>query len=179
MMNKSRRQFLIRIFAAAGLAATGRMFWVGSEEFVPEMLDAEDDSWLELDPDDRLVLAMITPVLLDGVVPKKLSAEALLRYLKDFDQGLSYLTSSQQKEFKELLSLLKSLIGRVVVGGIWTSWNNASPAAVDSMLVSWRNSYLDLIKIAYSGLKELSYGTWYGNPDNWQSIGYAGPPEIR
>ena len=178
-MNKSRRQFLIRAFAAAGLAATGRMFWVGSEEFVPEMLIAEDNSWLALDPEDRLVLAMITPVILDGVLTKTLSGDALVRYLKDFDQALSFLTSTQQKEFKELLNLLKSLIGRVVIGGIWTSWNNVSTATVDSMLVSWRNSYLDLIKIAYRGLKELSYGSWYGNPDNWQSIGYPGPPEIR
>jgi len=178
-MNNSRRQFLIRIFAAAGIAATGRMFWVANEEFIPELFIDDDQSWMELDPEDRLVLAMITPVVLDGVLTEALSGQRLLAYLKDFDYSLSLLTEFQIKEFKELLSLLKSLIGRIVVGGIWTTWNKASPSTIESMLKSWRSSYLDVIKIAYSGLKEISYGTWYGNPDNWQRLGYDGPPVIR
>ncbi|MFT5522005.1 MAG: hypothetical protein ACI9IA_002611 [Enterobacterales bacterium] len=178
-MDNSRRQFLFRIFAAAGMAATGRMFWVSSEEFVPELFTEGDESWFVLEPEDRLVLAMITPIVLDGVLTETLYGTRLLAYLKDFDYSLSLLSLTQIKEFKELLSLLKSLIGRVVIGGIWSTWNKVSPATVESMLQSWRSSYLDLIKVAYNGLKELSYGTWYGNPDNWQRIGYAGPPEIR
>lgn len=176
-MNKSRRRFLIQALTAAGVVATGRLFWVQHQEFVPELF-TEDDDWLFLDPDDRLILAMITPVLLEGVLSKTLSGERLLSYLKDFDYSLSLLTTAQQNEFRELLALLKSLIGRVVAAGIWSSWNNVSAATVDQMLIDWRNSFIDLFKVAYLGLKELSYATWYGNPENWPGIAYPGPPEI-
>jgi len=176
-MNKSRRQFLLRSFAVAGVAATGRMFWINSEEFVPDILTV-GDSWEFLDPEDRLILAMITPVLLDGVVTGSLSGIKLVRFLRDFDHSLTLLTQSQQDEFRQLLSLLKSQLGRLVMAGIWNSWNNVSAATIDQMLNNWRNSYLDLIKIAYRGLKELTFATWYGNPENWKGIGYAGPPEV-
>ena len=184
-MNNSRRRFLIQSFAAAGVAVTGKLFWVSSEEFVPEIF-TDDSSWLFLEPDDRLVLAMITPVLLDGVngdvialqQSNKLRGEHLVIYLKNFDQALTMLSTTQQKEFKELLKTLRSMLGRVVMAGIWTSWNNASAETIDKMLHNWRTSFIDLLKVAYIGLKELSYATWYGNPDSWQGIGYPGPPEI-
>jgi hypothetical protein len=176
-MNKSRRQFLLQSLAAAAVATTGRLFWVKSEEFVPDAL-LEDDSWLFLEPDDRLVLAVITPVILDGVIDTNLSDQNLLNYLKDFDYSLSLLPMTQQEEFRELLMLLTSLIGRVVVAGVWSSWNQVSASEIDQMLNSWRNSFIDLMKVAYTGLKELSYATWYGNPDNWSGIGYPGPPEL-
>jgi len=142
------------------------------------MFTTDDEHWTFLEPDERLVLAVITPVILDGVLPEKLSDARLVSYLKDFDHSLSLLTKAQQKEFKELLSLLISLIGRVVMAGVWTTWNAVPSSTIDKMLTNWRNSYIDLIKVAYIGLKELSYATWYGNPENWTSIGYPGPPEL-
>ncbi len=163
--------------AAAGLAVTGRLFWIDSEEYIPEEL-TNDDQWLILSADDRLVLSVVTPVLLDGVLTEMLSSQQLVNYLKDFDKGLYYLPDTQQKEFKELLGLLSSMIGRVVVAGVWSSWNNVSQETIEAMLLSWRNSYMDLLKVAYTGLKELSYASWYGNPEHWPAINYPGPPEL-
>jgi len=177
-MNKSRRLFLIRAMAAAGLAVTGRLFWIKSEEFIPNDL-MDDADWLVLSGDDRLVLAVITPVLLDGVIKAPLNGQQLVQYLKDFDKGLFTLPKTQQEEFKELLSLLSSMVGRVVIASVWTSWNKVNAATVQEMLTSLRTSYLDLMKIAYKGLKELSYASWYGNPQHWDGIGYPGPPEIN
>ena len=177
MMNSSRRRFLIQSFAAAGLAATGRMLWIQSEEFVPEIF-TEDDDWQFLSPDDRLILAMVTPVILLGVADKPISGKVLVNYLKDFDNSLTLLTLTQQQEFKELLQLLNSMIGRVVIAGVWSTWNNVSAETINKMLDEWRNSFLDLIKVAYAGLKELSFASWYGNPDSWASIAYSGPPEL-
>ena len=178
-MINSRRRFLIQFVAGISLAATGRMFWVESEEFVPELLLNDGDSWLILEPDDRLILAVITPVLLQGVMNTPLAGEKLVSYLKDFDKALSLLGGYQQREFKELLSVLHSMIGRIMIAGVWTSWNQASAETIENMLNSWRNSYLSLMKVAYAGLKELSYASWYGNPEHWQDIGYPGPPEIN
>ena len=177
MISHSRRRFLIQSIAAAGVAATGRLFWLESEEFVPALF-TQDDDWQFLSANDRLILAMVTPVILLGVSDKPISGQVLLNYLKDFDNSLTLLTVSQQKEFKELLQLLESMIGRVVVAGIWSAWNDASAETINKMLNNWRSSFLDLIKVAYAGLKELSFATWYGNPNSWTDIGYPGPPEL-
>ena len=177
MISRSRRRFLIRSLAAAGVAATGRAFWIQSEEFVPEIF-TEDDDWLFLTPEERLILAVVTPVMLLGVSDKPISGKVLVNYLKDFDHSLTLLTVTQQQEFKELLQLLESMIGRVVIAGIWSTWNNASAETINEMLDTWRNSFLDLIQIAYIGLKELSFANWYGNQNSWSDIGYSGPPEL-
>lgn len=177
-MNNSRRRFLIRSFAVATVAVTGRLFWIQNEEYVPEILQ-EDDNWLFLDPDDRLVLAMITPVMLHGVSEELLSGEQLVTYLKDLDESITYLPQAHQDELKELLLLLKSLLGRLVIAGVWTTWNNVAPETMDRILIDWRNSYLDLIRLAYKGLKELTFANWYANADSWESIGYPGPPEFN
>jgi len=163
--------------AAVGLAVVGKLFWIKSDETIPDEL-IDDSQWLMLSEEDRLVLAVITPVLLDGVLDKTLADQPLVDYLKDFDKGLDALPETQQKEFKELLSLLGSMVGRVVIASVWSSWNNVNASKVDDMLNSWRTSYLDLMKVAYKGLKELSYASWYGNPQNWDGIKYPGPPEL-
>ena len=176
-MNKSRRTFLVRSMVVVGLAVTGKLFWIKNEETIPEEL-SDDSQWLVLSEEDRLVLAVITPVLLAGVVKTTLNGEQLVNYLKDFDKGLDLLPETQQAEFKELLSLLSSMVGRVVVASVWSSWNNVNASTVENMLSSWRTSYLDLMKVAYKGIKELSYASWYGNPQHWDGLKYPGPPEI-
>jgi hypothetical protein len=178
-MNSSRRRFIIQIIAATSVAATGRMFWIESEEFVPEILLDNEFPWLFLEPDDRLILAAITPVLLDGVMTTPLSGNKLLAYLRDCDTALNLLGELQQEEFKELLNALDSMIGRLALAGVWGSWNDISTGSIEKMLNGWQRSYLDIKKIAYNGLKELGFASWYGNPAHWQEIGYPGPPEIH
>ena len=178
-MNNSRRRFLIQIVAATGVAATGRMFWIENEEFVPELLLDNEFPWLFLKPDDRLILATIMPVLLEGVMTTQLSGKKLVAYLRDCDKALNLLGKHQQEEFKELLTALQSMIGRLALAGVWSSWNHVSARSIEKMLSSWQYNFLDIKKIAYSGLKELGFASWYGNPAHWQEIGYPGPPEIH
>ena len=178
-MNSSRRRLLIQLVAGATVAITGRMFWLESEEFVPKIFIDDEQSWIVLSPDDRLILAMITPVILQGVMVSPISGERLVNYLKDFDLALSFLPQSQQQEFKQLLSLLKSMLGRLILAKIGSSWNNVAAEKVDKMLESWRNSSIELINVTYVSLKQLSFASWYGNPQNWLDIGYPGPPGMN
>ena len=178
-MNRSRRRLLIQFVAGATIALTGKKFWLESEEYVPEILINNEYSWLVLNPDERLILAIITPVILQGVSNESLSGDKLVSYLKDFDLSLSVLPESKQQQFKELLSILKSMLGRFLIGGIGTSWNEVSAEKVEVMLNRWRTSSIDLLMIAYLGVKELSFASWYGNPQNWHGIGYSGPPEMK
>jgi hypothetical protein len=57
-------------------------------------------------------------------------------------------------------------------------WNEAPEAEVRAFLDRFRTSTFDLLRSAYGALHQLTFAAWYGNPQSWSAIGYAGPPEL-
>ena len=69
-------------------------------------------------------------------------------------------------------------IARVLVAGLWPSWDEAGAEDIAGFLARWKESRFDLLRSAYLGLHELIIAAWYGNPRAWPRIGYPGPPEL-
>ena len=173
IMKLNRRQLLLAGLGGAGAAFLGFASWYQAGESVPDFLLTDD--WHFFEEKERLILSVIVPVLLS----ESLLEGRLEQQLRRMDEAVSYLSATQQRELRELMNALESKVSRVILSGSLIHWNNISPEAVDALLESWRDSYLDLLKQAYAGLKELTYAAWYGTDDSWQLLGYDGPLRVK
>ncbi|NQD36302.1 twin-arginine translocation pathway signal protein [Permianibacter sp. IMCC34836] len=134
-----------------------------------------------LNGDDVLVLTALIPALLDGALATEpmQRSQQIQQLLIRFDQALLHLYPRTQAELRQLLDLLTNKAGRVAVAGVWSNWANASLNDKQQFLNHWRDSFLDLLQTAYSGLHNLVMASFYGDPANWALAGYAGPPTVR
>jgi hypothetical protein len=66
-----------------------------------------------------------------------------------------------------------------LIAGVWSPWDEASPASIGTFLDRWRDSRLALLRSAYGALHQLLFAAWYGNSNAWPAIGYAGPPSLE
>ena len=55
---------------------------------------------------------------------------------------------------------------------------SASGEESSQVLVRWRTSRFDLLRVAYQALTQLIQASWYDNPTSGSVIGYPGPPML-
>lgn len=126
------------------------------------------------------VLSALLPALLHGGLPADpVEAEqAISRTVTSTLAFLPFLPERQQQDLAQLFHLLDSglvrlgLTGHVVALSSWTVSERLA------LLHRWRDSYVSLLQQAYSGLRELLYGAYYGQPAHWPAIHYQ-PLEFR
>ena len=63
----------------------------------------------------------------------------------------------------------------LIFSGQFSHIDSLSAAQKVALLNAWRFSYVDLLKVAFTGLKELVFAAFYGNPDNWNILNYQKP----
>jgi hypothetical protein len=128
-----------------------------------------------LSADDLSLLTAITPVLIWQQSAKTtLSTDKLLN---DIDTAIFFFSHANQQEVRKLFDLLNFAPTRALLGGVWSSWENASTEDIEDFLNDWKYSSLPLLNQAYSALVKIVSVSWYIQPENWQASGYSGPPE--
>ena len=171
----TRRQFIkAGIVGGAALTAAG-IFYSRSLKEAPAGAVPQG-----LTLPGRAIVAAIVPVVLAGALPASGEArrQAVARTVDGVGVAIAGLSAAAQKELSELFSLLGIAPARVLLAGLWPSWEQASAAEVAAFLQGWRESRFALLRSAYAGLHDLVLGAWYGTPDTWERIGYPGPPEM-
>ena len=126
--------------------------------------------------DARAMLASVIPVFLDGALPS--GADASAQTLAAVEEAIAGLPPASRDELADLFSLLAFAPSRWIATGIWSSWPEASTAAVAAFLDRWRSSRFALLRSAYAALHQLVFAAWYAQPRAWPAIGYAGPPVL-
>ena len=174
VINLQRRQFLkVGLLGSATLtvAACSSM---GSRE-TEKCLDCD---WLG--QEDRQLLQAIIPVMLVGALPLEADerAKAIDEIIIGFDISVSHFPKTVRAEIEQLLWVLEFPLTRSLIAGVWSSWRNVSEDNVTDLLISWKNSNFDLLRIGYTALHDLITGSWYANPRSWQRINYPGPPKL-
>jgi hypothetical protein len=171
----TRRQFIkAGIIGGAALTAAGLFYSRGLKE-------APSTAVLRgLTLSERTIVAALVPAILAGVLPGSGEArsKAIAQTVDGVGVAIAGLSAAAQKELSELFSLLGIAPARVLLAGLWPSWEQASAAEVAAFLEGWRESRFALLRSAYAGLHDLVLGAWYGAPDAWEAIGYPGPPEM-
>lgn len=160
-----RRTFLTGAFVGTAALALGVNLY-------PHKVDAPAQ-----DPYSRLLFSVLVPVFLDGILPEvaKPRERVINRTLDAIFEAIQVLPNEQQAELAELLGLLESRLGLLLVSGSMTPLILRQGDALVTMLESWRYHFLALLQTAYLGLRELVMASFYGCPEHWGRLGYAKP----
>lgn len=133
-----------------------------------------------LDPAARNIIAALIPVFLDGALPNGAEASSVRgETLAGVDRAVTGLPPATRQELADLFSLLSFAPTRCLLAGIWSPWPEASPEAIASFLVRWRDSRFALQRSAYAALHQLVFSAWYAQLRSWPAIGYPGPPSLE
>lgn len=167
----TRRQFLkAGLAGGAALAALGAYYVASRGKTAPGRLGEGESA----------VIAAIVPVILGGVLPAEGEArrKAIAKTVDGVGIAIAGLSASAQQELSELFALLGVVPARMLVAGVWSSWEGTGSDEIAAFLERWRMSRFALLRSAYAALHDLVLGAWYGDAGAWQAIGYPGPPEI-
>ncbi|MBU2427708.1 MAG: hypothetical protein KKA56_12595 [Gammaproteobacteria bacterium] len=164
-----RRQFIMFGLASGAALATGVSLYP---------LAVADQT--ERDDAASLVLDAILPALLLGALPQDqaLRESALLQTRQAALDFLPFLPKRNQAELSQLFLLLSQQLTRLALTGHLVAMAELSVSQRLQLLESWRTSYLTVLQQAFNGLRALLMGAFYGQPQQWQALGYQ-PPEFR
>lgn len=172
--NPHRRRFLkVGLLGTATLTVATCSAMVSREaEKCPDCL------WLR--HDDRYLLHAIIPVMLAGSLPLEAVArkKAIDEVITGFDFTVAHFPKTVRDEIEQLLWVLQFPVTRSLIAGVWSSWRNVDASNVNELLINWKNSDFDLLRVGYTALHDLIAGSWYANPHSWQRIHYPGPPVL-
>ena len=130
-----------------------------------------------LDASSRAIIAAIAPIMLAGAIPANEPA-ALASLVANVDRAIAGLPPATRKELYQLFALLSFAPGRVLLAGVGATWPSAAPAEIAAFLDRWQSSRFGLLRSGYGALHQLVLAGWYGDPQAWPAIGYAGPPLV-
>lgn len=168
----NRRQFIKTGLALGTAAALGVQLY--------PVLTAQSITEPSAQEPAKTVLAALLPALLFGALPNDTAAAQ-----RQIDQTvdavlafLPYLPKRQQHDLQQLFVMLDTQLLRLALAGHLTPLSELPVPARLALLHGWRDSFIALLNQAYAGLRELLYGSYYGNPEHWTPIAYQ-PLEFR
>lgn len=132
-----------------------------------------------LAPAGRDVFGAVARAVLSGLLPPPPAQEAALAALLDrLDATLQGLPPALQAEVGEMLTLLASPPGRLLLTGLRSDWPDASAGEVTETLHALRRSSLAVRQQLYRALRDLVNAAWFADPSAWSPIGYPGPLKL-
>ena len=170
------RRTLLKTGVAGGVALFLAR-WLYTESSAPTLPDAR---FVALDARARAIVNAIVPVLLEGALPATPEAGAArAEVIANVDLAIAGLPPEARTQIDQLFALLAFAPSRCLIAGVWSPWPEASFASVTAFLTRWRDSRFALLQSAYGALHQLVMAAWYGSPNAWPAIGYAGPPLLE
>lgn len=128
----------------------------------------------------REIFAAVARGVLADLLPAEpdARARALLAHLQRLDDTIAGLPPALQAEINELVTLLASTPGRLVLVGLRPDWPQASAAELQAMLQGLRVSSLQLRQQLYHALRNLTNAAYFADAGTWPTIGYPGPNPV-
>ncbi|MGE6650837.1 TAT leader-containing periplasmic protein [Shewanella colwelliana] len=162
-----RRTFLTTALVGTGALALGVNLYSPSHVKISEALDEQH----------RLLFSLLIPVFLDGALPEIESQRIVAQNqtIEAIVATMGLLPDDSRAELEELLELLESRLGLLLLTGSMTPLLMRRPAELVDMLERWRASYLDIMITAYQGLRELVIASYYSSPEHWTRLNYNKP----
>ncbi|WP_153912291.1 TAT leader-containing periplasmic protein [Shewanella sp. TC10] len=159
-----RRTFLTGAFTGTAALA------LGVSLYTPEVTDNPDDT-------HRLLFGVLIPVFMDGALPDVANyREAFLnRTIIAINKTISVLPTDQKQELEQLLTMLESRFGLLILTSSITPLMLRTPAELNHMLEQWRHHFLEMMQTAYLGLRELIVASYYACPEHWGRLHYSKP----
>jgi hypothetical protein len=134
--------------------------------------------FLQLRESDLPVLRRLTAALLEGAMAASEMPSAVRGTLASLDHGLAHLPPAVLRQVQQLFDLLSLSLTRGPLTGIWSSWEHAQDAEIQTFLQRWENSSIALLRQGHASLQQMILMAWYGRRESWAHCGYPGPPAI-
>lgn len=131
-----------------------------------------------LTPAGREVLAAVARGVLDGVLPQPWPGDELQGHLQRVDAAIASFPPAMQAELGQLVTLLASPPGRLLLTGLQPDWPSASTGEVQAMLQRLRSSALPLRQQTFHALRDLTNAAYFADARTWSVMGYPGPREV-
>lgn len=128
---------------------------------------------------DAIILTAVIPVILKGALPadpqeRQQHIDAMLIRTDEF---LVHSSEYAYGEFALLFNLMYMAPTRIMMTGLWSSWENASEDSIEEFLTGWRDSRINLFRMGYGQLTQLTSIVHYSDPGSWTDDIYPGPPQ--
>jgi len=125
----------------------------------------------------REVFRGVGKAMLAGSWPAQadLARVAMEDWLGRVDALILALPAHAQAELSQLLALLATGAGRVMLAGLHEPWDVATVPAIQQALQSMRVSSLSLRQQAYQALHDIAGGAYFSAAQTWSLLGYPGP----
>ena len=141
-----------------------------------------EDAWRDgrLSSAGTSVIRSIARAVLLGSLPVQHVAHevALTAHVERMESTLRVMTPSTQHEANNLLSLLATHPGRLLITGLLAPWPDAHVAQVQGALQSMRVSRIMLRRQAYHALRDLTHAAYFADSGSWTQLGYPGPMQL-
>jgi hypothetical protein len=123
----------------------------------------------------RDVFAAVARGVLDGLLPAGDPTAVLQSHLLRVDATIASFPPAMQAELGQLVTLLASPPGRLLLTGLQQDWPDASTAQLRSMLQALRVSSLPLRLQTFHALRDITNAAYFADADTWSVMGYPGP----
>lgn len=162
---KTTRRGLLKVGVAAGalLALGGGVASLMQPAWQGERLTAAG----------RRVVGALAQAVLQGSLPG--DATALRRQVDAFETTVGKLPAAVRAELAQLLGLLLSGGGRLLLTGQGRALEALGVAERQALLQGMRLSKLLLRQQAYFALRDLNAAAFFAEPHSWTALAYPGP----
>jgi hypothetical protein len=126
----------------------------------------------------REVFAAVARAVLDGALPTATAAAAVQDHLLRVDATIASFPPAMQAELGQLITLLASSPGRLLLTGLQPDWPDASTPQVQAMLQGLRVSTLPLRLQTFHALRDITNAAYFADADTWSVMGYPGPRAV-
>ena len=139
----------------------------------------KDSRFKYLRDKDVVILKAITPAVLPAEFTgtQAQNQAKLERFMLQVDDFLFHSCHFTQVALEDLFDKLDLAPARILLTGMWSSWEKATPEQINAFLIDWRDSSFNLLRGGYSQLTQLVTVIWYSQPENWPAANYPGPPK--
>jgi len=128
----------------------------------------------------EFVCSAVARAVLDTALPqpKELRQAALRVHLTRMSELVLALPAPTQTELSNLLALLASAPGRLLLAGLASTWADADSKELQLCLERLRLSPSPIRQQIYHALRDLTNAAFYAEPSAWPLMGYPGPQSV-
>ncbi len=124
----------------------------------------------------RAMFTAVAQAVLASTLPAEpeARAKALEGHLARVQGTIAGMPPAMQAELDELVTIVGSAPGRLVLVGLRSDWSSASMADITAALQGMRESSLAVRQQAFHALRDITNASYFADASTWQAVGYPG-----
>jgi hypothetical protein len=126
------------------------------------------------------VFTAVARAVLDGSLPVATveQQQAMQAWQQRLEASIAGLAPATRRELSDLLAMLSTAPGRLMLTGLQQPWLAADTRSVQQALHAMRVSSSVTRQQVFHALRDLTNAAWFANANTWAALGYPGPQTV-